>query len=158
MTANITNQQGFLRTSRNYPPELSQLAVEVSKSYIDVANAVNIRVIGLFAINKATVGGESWFLTNNQRQQNLRQVYKFADGNLVIPHGLNLKTLTNFVRIWGTFFDGVRWQTLPYVDVLNVTNQITVNVDVTNINIIKGAGAPPACQNGLVIIEWISNP
>ena len=40
-------------------------------------------------------------------------------GNVFDSKTANLSSLTNFVRIWGTFFDGTFWQSLPYVDVLN---------------------------------------
>jgi hypothetical protein len=85
-------------------------------------------------------------------------VYQWDDSNLTIAHGINFLSLTNFVRIWGTFFDGTNWQTLPYVDVVAANNQINVKVNATNIIITKGAGTPPTCSNGLVILEWLSNP
>jgi hypothetical protein len=155
---NFINRSAFLRTSRNFPPDIDQLAIESDRAYIDIARNVNNRTIGIFTVNRASVGGENWFINQNKRQQNLRQVYTWSDTNLIIPHGINLFTLTNFVRIWGTFFDGTNWQTLPYVDVVNVNNQINVKVNSTNIVITKGAGTPPACMNGLVTIEWISVP
>lgn len=154
----IINTGSFLRTSRNFPDDLKQLAIEVNRAYIEIARNVNERTIGLFTVTRSTSAGENWFITKNQQQQSLRQTYIWADGNLTIPHGINLFTLTNFVRIWGTFFDGTNWQTLPYVDLTSVTNQINVKVNDTNIVITKGAGAPPACMNGLVTIEWISVP
>lgn len=155
---NTINQGSFLRTSRNFPADLNQLAIEVDRAYIDIARSVNNRTIGFFTVNKSSGGGENWYIEQNLRQQNLRQVYTWNDANLTIPHGINLFTLTNFVRIWGTFFDGTNWQNLPYVDVLNVTNQINVKVNNTNIIITKGAGTPPTCTNGLVTLEWISVP
>lgn len=155
---NVVNQVAYLRTSREFPEESEKLVVELTKSYIDIANNVNVRTIGIFTVNRPAIGGEQWFITKNQKQQNLRQVYKFDDSNLIITHGINLSSLTNFVRIWGTFFDGTNWQTLPYVDVLAVNNQINVKVNATQIIVTKGAGAPPAIQNGLIILEWISQP
>lgn len=154
----VLSKGAFLRTSRNFPPDLHQLTVEVNRSYVDIASTVNNRVIGFFTVNRSTVTGENWFITQNKRQQGLRQVYRWDDTNLTIAHGINFLSLTNIIRIWGTFFDGTAWQTLPYVDVVSVTNQITVNVDDTNINIVKGAGTPPTCTNGLVIIEWLALP
>ena len=156
-------QGSFLRTSRNFPTEAKQLSIEVDRSYIDIARNVNTRTIGFFTLNRSTVTGENWFITQAKRQQGLREVYRFDDtmliGNVItIPHGINFLSITNIVRIWGTFFDGTFWQILPYVDVVAVTNQINVKVDATNIIITKGAGAPPAMNNGLVIVEYISNP
>lgn len=153
-----TNNVAFLRTSREFPEDIKQLTVEVNRSYVDIANTVNNRTISIFTVNRNALTGENWFITQNRRQQGFRQVYQWSDTNLTIPHGINLSSLTNFVRIWGTFFDGTNWWTLPYVDLTNVNNQINVKVNANNIVITKGAGTPPACQNGLVILEWISNP
>lgn len=152
------NRGSFLRTSRNFPDDLQQLAVEMDRAYIDIARNVNNRTVGFFTTTRASVGGENWYIDQNKRQQNLRQVYLWSDTNLTIPHGINLFTLTNFVRIWGTFFDGTNWWPLPYVDLTNVTNQINVKVNATDIVITKGTDAPPACMNGLVTIEWITVP
>jgi len=156
-------QGSFLRTSRNFPEDLRQLSIEVDRSYIDIARNVNTRVIGFFTLNRSTVTGENWFITQAKRQQGLRQVYRFDDTMLVgsvitIPHEIQFLSITNIVRIWGTFFDGTYWQTLPYVDVVSVTNQINVKIDDTNIIITKGAGAPPTMENGLIVIEYLALP
>lgn len=149
------NNNPYLRTSRLFPEEIGQLVVELNRSYTDISNNVNNRTIGLFPVNRQAIGGESWYVLNNQKQQNIRQVYAFADPTITIPHNINLSSLTNFVRIWGTFFDGTNWQTLPYVDIV-AANQIKISVNATNIVITKGAGAP-TISNGLIILEWISN-
>lgn len=154
----VLSKGAFLRTSRNFPNDMEELTFEVNKSYVEIANTVNNRVIGFFTVNRSTVTGENWFITQNKKQQGLRQVYRWDDTHLTIAHGIDFLSLTNFVRIWGTFFDGTSWQDLPYVDVLSATNQIKVSVNATNIVITKGAGAPPTCTNGLVILEWIANP
>lgn len=155
MSTNITNQTPYLRTSRNFPQEAQPLAVEVNRSYVDIANAVNQRVIGLFPTNVSAVTGESWFINNNQRQQTLRRVYLFTGaGN--IPHGINLSTIAAITRIYGTFTDGTNWLPLPWVDVVSATNQINVYVDPTNIVITAGAGAVPTILRGQVILEWLS--
>jgi hypothetical protein len=160
MSANFINQNAYLRTSRRFPVEdQEQLSLELSRSYIDIASSVNARTISLFPTTRSAQTGENWYITQNRRQQGFRQVYQFSDSNLVINHGINFLTqVSNFVRIWGTFFDGTNWQTLPYVDVVAANNQINVKVNSTQIIITKGAGAPPAITNGLLVLEWISQP
>lgn len=154
----IINQVPYLRTSRNFPEDPKLLQSEINRSYVDIARNVNSRTIGFFSVNRSIVNGEQWFIDKNQRQQGLRQVYLWDDSKLTIAHGINFFSLTNFIRIWGTFFDGTKWQNLPYVDVVSATNQITVDLDENNIYIIKGGGSPPSCSNGQITLEWLANP
>lgn len=157
MSASIINPVAFLRTSREFPLDATLLRDELSKSYIDVANAVNSRTIGLFSLNRASNTGNSWFLSGTTRQQTFRQVYAVTGaGN--IPHGLTLSQISGFTSITGTFTDGSSWYNLPYVDVTAVNNQISISVDSTNIVITAGAGSPPTISSGWVILEWLSNP
>jgi len=157
MNTNI--QRGpYLRDQRKFPVEIKLLSRQVDEAYIDIAATVNARTIGIFSDNFMMVTGESWYLQGQpQKQQTLREVYQFSDALLAIPTGINFNSITNFTRIYGTFFDGTYWQALPYVDVLLVTNQIGVKVDPVSGNIIvtKGASAP-AIQNGLIVLEWLS--
>lgn len=164
MTMNIINHDSYLRTSRNFPFEVQALAVEINRSYVDIANAVNAKTIGIFPTNTAAVTGESWYLSGNiinlsgpiQKQQTLRRVYTFTSaGN--IPHGLNLTQLSNITRIYGTIFDGTNYYPLPYVDSTAANNQISVKVTTTNIVITAGGGTPPTISTGLVVLEWLSN-
>jgi hypothetical protein len=152
---NVVNRVAYLRTSREYPEDLHQLCVEVNKSYVDIANAVNNRIIGIFPVNRPAITGESWFLTN-QRQQGLRQVFTFTfSGALTqITHGINLKGIFAFIRIFGTFTDGTNWYPLPFVEATNVTNQVGISVTPTTINIQKGATA--GGTNGYIVLEWLS--
>ena len=146
----------FLRTSRNFPEDPKLLQSEINRSYVDIARGVNNRPIGFFIVNRSIANGENWFINKNERQQGLREVYKWDDAHLTIAHEINFASLTNFIRIYGTFFDGTNWCPLPYVDVTNVTNQIMVKVNATNIVITKGATAP-AVSHGLIVLEWLSN-
>jgi len=154
MSSNVVNQVSFLRTSREFPEELHTLAVEINKGYIDIANAVNSRTIGIFPKNRPAITGESWFITS-QRQQTLRQVYTFTSAGS-IPHGINFATIAGFTAIYGTIYTGTNWIPLPYVDVVNATNQISVIVNSSNIVISAGATAP-TISSGFVVLEWLSN-
>lgn len=152
MSVNI-NQVPFLREQRQFPQTAQALTIEVDRAYIDIANAVNARTIGLYGTSGSTVTGESWYITS-QRQQGQRRVYPFtAAGN--IPHGLNFASIAAFVKIYGTFTDGTNWYPLPYVDVTAANNQVNVYVSPTNIVITVGGGSPPAITQGYVVLEWI---
>lgn len=156
MTANIVNQVPFLRTSRNFPEDQKMLTVEVNKSYVDIANAVNKRTIGTFPTNRPAINGESWFLTSNQRQQAFRQAFAFTT-TASINHGIVISQIDRMVRNWGEFTDGTNWYGLIHATTVAIPGQITFYVTPTQIVFVIGAGAP-SLTRGTVVLEWISDP
>lgn len=157
-----TNSQvPYLRTSRDFNVA-NELPTTLNKMYIDIANTVNTRTIGIFPTNKHVVTGESWFVQSNQRQQTLRQVYSFgaiaAGTELDIPHGIT--SFIQFTKIYGTVITNVPdYRPLPYVDPITLTTGMALLVGtvagVPSIRIILGATAVPV-TSGLVILEWMS--
>jgi hypothetical protein len=159
MSSNVVNQVSYLKTSRNFPQEPRQLTVEMNKSYVDIANAVNSRVIGIFPTTRPAITGEEWFIIANRKQQGLRRVYTFSTIPATIPHGLIFADIERFVRIYGVFTDGTFWYTLPWVSVVGATNQVQIYLDLVNINIIGGGGGTqPTATKGTVVLEWLSQP
>ncbi len=151
---NIVNQVAYLRTSREFPEDLKELVVQLNKSYLDTANAINARTIGLFPTVRPAITGESWYLTNNQRQQSLRQVYKitsFAPFN----HNINFAEVSMFSKITGIAFDGTLYYPLPYVN--GAVAAANIGLYVTPTQVIFTTTAPPGIVSGIVILEWISN-
>ena len=158
MSSNIVNQIPYLRTTRDFPEEMHQLTVELTKSYIDTANAVNNRIISIFPTNRPAITGESWFLVNNQRQQSLRQVYTFtAVGS--IAHGINWPSVSQIsAKSAGSFTDGTNWYGIIYASDVPIAGQLTFYVTPTNIVVLSGGGGVPAITNGTIVLEWLSNP
>lgn len=156
MSTPIANSP-LLPTQRKFPhDDMKQLASVCDYSYIDVASKVNARTIGVFPSGYQIATGEQWVLSGQPSAQNsLRRVYAFTNSTLTIAHGINFTTLTNFIRIFGCFYDGTSWQSLPYVDVTAVNKQVTIAVNSTNIVITKGVAAP-TISSGLCVLEWIS--
>jgi len=161
---NFTNSVSFLRTSRQFPPDLEQLAIQVTRSYIDIATAVNTRMIGIFTTNMPTVTGESWYIANNQKQQTLRKVYPFgaivAGTELDIPVNIPAE-FVSFTRIYGDVTTNVvDYRPLPYPDPITNTNGMTILVGtvggVLSLRIIVGATAPNVVS-GLAVLEYLSN-
>lgn len=153
MSTNISNGVPFLRTQRLFPEESQPLSVEVDRAYTDIANATNVKTIGLFPENSPLQDGETWYFSGI-KHQGLRQLYQFtAAGN--IPHNINTSGITAFSRIYGTLTDGTNWYPLPYVDTVSSTNQVSVSVTPTNIVITVGGGSPPNITSGFVVLEWI---
>jgi hypothetical protein len=149
-------QNSYLRTQRSFPTgEVDKLSAEIDRTYIDIAQKVNNRTIGTFAVDIARVTGENWFLKgSSKKQQTLRRVYVFST---IDPqaHYIDFNATTALTRIYGTFTDGVNWYPLPYVDVTAVTNQVNVTINPTQIVITPAPGAP-YFDNGLVVLEWLS--
>jgi hypothetical protein len=152
-SSNVVNSVAYLRTSRNFPREIGQLTVEVDRSYVDIANAVNQRVIGIFPTNVPAVTGESWFFTN-QRQQSLRQIYSIS-GYSSFNHNINFNSVSTFTKISGIGFDGTNYFPLPFVNGTVVTNSVEMYVTPTEVVFVSSAGSPQAIS-GFVLLEWLS--
>lgn len=160
MSSNVTNHVSFLRTSREFPEEIKELAFQVSKSYIDIANVVNTRTIGIFPVNRAAITGNSWFLTS-RRQQTLRQVYSFTS-TADIDIGFKISSIFGFVQLYGVYNSGTAWFGLIPATSVAIAGQISFYVDVngasTTSDVIKfvvGGGAP-ALTSGTIVLEWLS--
>lgn len=155
MSTNVTNQVAYLRTTRTFPIDSQALSVEIDRAYVDIANAVNNRTIGIFSNNRSNLTGENWFITS-QRQQTFRRIYTFTSAGS-ISHGINISQIYGFTRIYGTFTDGTNWYPLPYVDTTAANNQISVNITSSNIVITAGGGSPPSITSGIIVLEWLAN-
>lgn len=158
MATNIPENSPFLRTSRNFPLEdTKQCAIETNKSYIDIAQKTNMRTIGLFPTGRFVQNGETWFLSNNQRQQGLRQVYTFTS-TAAINHGITVRVPGQFIRCFGNYTDGTKDYGLIYGNIgTAIAGQIVFDVTATQIEFIVGAGSPTV-TSGTVILEWVSQP
>lgn len=154
MSANVVNQVPYLRTSRNFPLEAQPLSVEMNKSYVDVANAVNSRTIGIYTVNRPVVNGEAWFITEGQKQQAFRQIYNISS-TAAFNHGLNFQNIERFTVIRGIGFDGTSYYPIPYVSPVAAADSIGIFVTSTQVQITTGAGSPALTQ-GTIILEWLS--
>jgi len=147
------NTTPYMRTSWEFPPEVGQLSVELSRSHLSIANNMNMRTIGIFPTNKPAIGGESWYFSRDRRQ-NLRQIYPFtAAGN--ITHGLDWNSVYQMTKCSGSFTDGTNWYGAIYASNVAIAGQVSFYVTNTNIVVLSGAGAP-VIQSGTIVLEWIS--
>lgn len=146
----------YLPLQRNFPNDSPQeLGVELDKAYVDIAQRVNERTIGLYAINYQTVTGNRWFLAGQpKRQQTLRQVYIFTT-TASIPHGINFTKISRFTLTYGNFTDSTNWYGLISGSNVAIAGQISFYLTPTNIVFLVGAGAP-AITNGSIVLEWLS--
>jgi hypothetical protein len=156
MSSNVANQVVYLRNSREFPEELHQLSVEVDRAYIDIANAVNSRTVGIFPVARSVVTGEAWYKTGFQKQQTQRQVYNFTS-TAAINHGITVTNIDQFTHCWGVFTDGTNWYGIIFGSNVAIAGQISFYITPTQITFLSGGGAP-ALTRGTIVLEWMSNP
>lgn len=155
MSSNVVNSVAFLRTSRNFPEDLNQLTVESNKSYVDIAAAVNDRIIGLFPTTRPAITGETYFITS-AKQQTLRQVYTFTSTSN-IPHNVQVTDPNQFTSCFGSYTDGTNGYGLMYgSNGGTIPNQISFYLTSTDIVFEVDAGAP-SLTSGRIVLTWLSN-
>jgi hypothetical protein len=167
---NINNpiSMPYLPTSRMFPVEQDKLIQVLSKTYLETAQAVNRRTIGIY--NKfQSVTGNQWYSTTTASNQNIaprqsyRRVYTFGAivagaAALEIPH--ELTNLVQFVFIGGNCITAAsvnpngKYLPIPYTSAADVTEQIQIYVSDTSIFIVNGAGADNIIS-GTVVLEYL---
>ena len=159
MTTNIVNRDPYLRTTREFPEELSQLSKECNKSYVDIAASVNDRTIGIYPINNPAISGDQYFLTAGTKRQTLRQVYTFTS-TANINTNVKVTDPNQFIRAFGSYTDGMNCYGLIYGTSVSIAGQISFYIDCStstkNIIFKTGAGAP-ALTSGRIVLEWLSS-
>ena len=157
MSINTPLQQSpYLREQRQFPSDdLQELARQTDQAYIDIANKVNDRTIGVFAVNFEIVTGEQYYVAGSpKRQQSLRQLYIFhAAGSF--PHGINFSSLSFFTHPWGSYTDGTNWYGVIYSNNNPIANQVTFYVTPTNI-VVTVNGTAPVPTSIYINLEWTS--
>jgi hypothetical protein len=167
-TPSNINQNPFLPTAIFLPQESEQRLIRLNAFLTQTCLAMNQREIANYPLSDEIQTGQRWFNSstnpiNNPYRSGFRQVYQFgniaAGATLTVPH--NIKGITLFTHIYGVAAIGatVGAQTLiplPYVDVTNVTNQVSLLTNNTNWFITNGATAN-AINNGIVVLEYLRN-
>jgi len=156
MTSNVINKVPYLRTSREFPEEVKELAYHVNTSYVDIANAINNRTISLFPTTKPAITGENWYLQQNRKQQGFRQVYPFTTTSN-IPHNIDIPNIDAFVRMYGCYTDGTNWYGLLATTTTGIAGQWSFYLSNTDIVFVNGGGTPTVTK-GTIVLEWLSLP
>jgi ribosomal protein S16 len=150
----------FLSVTEVYPEDKSQRQIKHTNVYSNIANAVNVREISIYDL-QTLITGQRFFNPNDV--QNLRFSYRkvfqlgavAAGATATIAHNIN--GLTTFTRLYGTLIDKAGFYLpLPYVDALNVTNQVSLYADITNIYVVNGATANDIVS-GIIVAEYLLN-
>lgn len=154
--SNIANASPFLRTTREFPfDDMKELSFEINKAYVDTANAVNTRTIGLYTKTRSAITGEEWFIQNTSKQQTLRQVYTFTTTS-AINHFIQFTNIYGISKMYGQFTDGTNWYGLISGSNVAIAGQISFYITPTQIIFETGAGAP-TLTSGIIVLEWLTN-
>ena len=130
------------------------LSVEIDRSYVDIANAVNNRTIGLFPVNKPIATGEYWYMSgSNVRQQTVRQVFYFTSTTSITHNIMNIIP-GQFTKCLGSYTDGTNTYGLIFGTNVAVVGQILFYITSTQIVFVVGAGAP-SLTSGTIVLEWL---
>lgn len=135
---------------------MHQLTVEIDRMYLDVAQKMNDRVIGIFPTNRPATTGASFFTSGQTRRQELRQVYTFTS-TASINHGINIVNTNQFTGYQGTWTDGTNSYGLIFGTSTAITGQISFYVTSTQIVFVVD-GAAPTLSSGMIVLSWLSQP
>ncbi len=158
----IINPMPYIRTSWEFPTDMTQLNVTLTRSYIEIANAINNRTIGIFPANKPAINGEAWYLTS-KKQQGLRQVYPFTT-YANIPHNIDVFSIDYFTHCYGSALSATgNWIGVIYGSENGIAGQITFAViSNTAPGVLDGfiqffnTAPTPAITKGLIVLQWIT--
>ena len=157
----FNTKTAFLPTSRTFPEDQVSRIIEHTSTYIDTANAVNIREIALYQDGQEIVTGQQWSIPGDNRKKYLilRKAIYFgaipAGATINPAHGI--PNLVECTLINATCITAVPdFRPIPYADTANVTNQISILVTAANLVITNGATAPNI-TSGKAVIEYIRN-
>jgi hypothetical protein len=163
-------QVPYLRTSRVFPQDSSELENTLSKMYIEVAQAVNKRTIGIFNTFQAVTGNQYYSLSNNnihnpiQYRQSYRQIYPFGaiSGGAMLSFSHGISGLIQLVASYGNCITEAivnangKYLPIPYVSVTDAAHQIELYINDSEIFISNGASADNILS-GTIVLEYLLN-
>lgn len=156
---NIINQVAYIKSSREFPADIGQIANILTRSYPEIANAINDRTIGLFPTTRPAVTGNAYYLLRNLKQQSLRQVYTFTT-TAPLLHNIDFNQVSYIGAMYGQYTDGTNWYgIIPGTNAAaGIPGQLVFYLSPTQITFVTGGGTMPALTKGIIVIEWISQP
>lgn len=164
-SASVINQISFVKTTREFPDDLYQLSREMNRGWIELAAAINNRIIGIFPTGKPAQTGESWFINSSDRQSSLREVYTFGavTNGATLNTGFKFSSISGFTRCWGEYTDSSgNWYGLIFASPTAIAGQISFWLKVNGSSTISDQivfqvdVAAPTPVSGTLVLEWIS--
>lgn len=162
-------QSLLLVTSKKFPVNVpEELESILSKAWVDTAQAVNVRTIGIFNTNAITIG-DKYYSTSITDASQLRQAYRqvFPFGAIAaasaITINFDMSQITQCVNISGcvvTDDNTSKFRAINWTSCTDVTEQIQVDFDSTstpNTIIVTVGAAAPNVVSGFVNVEYLLN-
>lgn len=146
----LSNQ---LPISVEFPKDQVRFLETLSLLYKRIADSVNKKEGSLYLLQELANFQQFFTQGDPQRTRNgYRKTFILDPSTLTFNHNITgISQITNYWAIANTAAD---FRKVPYVDVTNVTNQISMRVTTTQVIITNGATAP-AITGGLVILEYV---
>ncbi len=147
-------QSNQLPLSIDFPEDQEQLRQTLSSSYKRTVDSVNSKEGALYPL-KEVANFQRFFIDGkpNEFRNGYRYVFKLDPNKLTFNHNIsNITEMTNYRAIVTTSLGDFR--KVPYTDVTNVTNQISMRVTQTQVIITNGATAP-TITSGMVILDYL---
>lgn len=158
------NQAPYLLTSRQIPQDPTRLQPELTKSFYDIASAVNVREISTYE-KVQTNTGQRWYGLSvddaSVKRQAFRRVYDTGalpnTGFKDIPLGFDVDAGFQLTKLYGAAQNGTSWIPLPFVDgsgAIGNVGAFIINASPSVIRITTSTAAFVA-YSGVIVIEYI---
>jgi hypothetical protein len=167
-TATNTVNVPYLVTTRSFQGDQTQLSEILTKSYSEIAQAMNRRTIGVYNKIQVVTGNQYFSIFNNdihapiQFRQSYRQVYTLDalpnTGTATIPTNISFAVPVTFVNIYGTAQStGFAVPLTPYA--MTPTDDapyLRINLGTGNIEIIT-TSANWITYSAIIVLEYLLN-
>jgi hypothetical protein len=162
MTYQPNNVEGpFLQGSDFFSLNETDLRTRLTTMYSKTANSVNAKEIAIYVQNEIVTGQQFYNLTDFQQPRiGFRKVFPIdasmvVAGTITLAHGI--QGIIQCTAIKGcALFDNGDWRPIPYASASNVTHQVSVHIDNTDIIIHIGVGSPNLVS-GHITLEYLKN-
>ncbi len=149
----------LLSGTRYFPEDSLLLQREIINAYVDIANAVNAREIGIYSLQQE-VTGQKFFIQRNSASSDVGrkcfQIPSILNGTTTIPHGIDIQGITVFTHIYGTATNpSTSFLPIPYVNVGTPANGIQLSVNATNI-VLTTTSADYTAYSAVIILEFVN--
>lgn len=144
----------YLPVYRNFELSESELKLQLSNTYVQIAQSVNSRQTGFFT-DQELQNGQQWYL---QLKPAFRKILTFGaitPGGPAVAVDHNIQSLTEVVNYWGVATTASDWRQLPYASV-TATSNIELRVTATQAIITAGATSP-AITSAIVVLNYLKS-